>query len=113
MKLINKLNPFYLNRRIYELQKELLVALQDTLDAEKDKTEILGNLLEVTLQNEELECELKKAKELNSKWFEAVLGYAPTEAILINQDFRAKKLFVESILAKLEFEDERSDYNNA
>ena len=60
-----------------------------------------------------LELELKKAQELNNKWFEAVLGYAPTEAILINQDFRTKKLFVESILAKLELENERADDNHA
>lgn len=111
MKWLNKLNPFYLNRKVYELQKELRVALQDTLAAEKDKTEILSDLLERTLQNEELE--LKKAQELNNKWFEAVLGYAPTEAILINQDFRAKKLLVESILAKLELENERADDNHA
>lgn len=111
MKWLNKLNPFYLNRKVYELQKELRVALQDTLSAEKDKTEILSDLLERTLQNEELE--LKKAQELNNKWFEAVLGYAPTEAILINQDFRAKKLLVESILAKLELENERADDNHA
>nr|DAN52814.1 MAG TPA: hypothetical protein [Caudoviricetes sp.] len=113
MKWLNKLNPFYLNRKVYELQKELRVALQDTLAAEKDKTEILSDLLERTLQNEELELELKKAQELNNKWFEAVLGYAPTEAILINQDFRAKKLLVESILAKLELENERADDNHA
>lgn len=113
MKWLNKLNPFYLNRKVYELQKELRVALQDTLDAEKDKTEILSDLLERTLQNEELETELKKAQELNDKWFEAVLGYAPTEAILINQDFRAKKLLVESILVKLELENERANDNHA
>lgn len=115
MKWLNKLNLFYLNRKVYELQKELRVALQDTLAAEKDKTEILSDLLERTLQNEELELELelKKAQELNNKWFEAVLGYAPTEAILINQDFRAKKLLVESILAKLELENERADDNHA
>lgn len=113
MKWLNKLNPFSLNRKVYALQKELRVALQDTLDAEKDKTEILGDLLERTLQNEELELELKKAQELNNKWFEAVVGYAPTEAILINQDFRAKKLLVESILAKLELKNERADDNHA
>lgn len=113
MKWLNKLNPFYLNRKVYELQKELRVALQDTLDAEKDKTEILSDLLERTLQNEGLETELKKAQELNDKWFEAVLGYAPTEAILINQDFRAKKLLVESILVKLELENERANDNHA
>ena len=113
MKWLNKLNPFYLNRKVYELQKELRVALQDTQAAEKDKTEILSDLLERTLQNEELELELKKAQELNNKWFEAVLGYAPTEAILINQDFRAKKLLVESILVKLELENERANDNHA
>lgn len=53
-----------------------------------------------------LEIELKKAQELNNKWFEVIVGYAPTEAILINQDFRSKKLLVESILAKLELENE-------
>ena len=53
-----------------------------------------------------LEIELKKAQELNDKWFEAVVGYAPTESILINQNFRTKKLLVESILAKLELENE-------
>lgn len=113
MKWLNKFNPFYLNKRIYELQKELLSALQDTLDAEKDKTEILGNLLHKTLRNNELEGELKKAQELNNKWFEVILGYAPTEAILINQDFRAKKLLVESILARVELENERNDDNHA
>lgn len=113
MKRVNKLNPFYLNKRIYELQKELLGALQEQVETEKDKKEILGNLLHETLRNNELEGELKKAQELNNKWFEAVLGYAPTEAILINQDFRAKKLLVESILAKVELENERDDGNHA
>lgn len=113
MKWLNKLNPFYLNKRIYELQKELLGALQEQVETEKDKKEILGNLLHETLRNNELEGELKKAQELNNKWFEVILGYAPTEAILINQDFRSKKLLVESILAKLEWENEKANDNHA
>ena len=113
MKWLNKLNPFYLNKRIYELQKELLGALQEQVETEKDKKEILGNLLHETLRNNQLESELKKAQELNNKWFEVILGYAPTEAILINQDFRSKKLLVESILAKLELENEKANDNHA
>lgn len=113
MKWLNKLNPFYLNKRIYELHKELLGALQEQVETEKDKKEILSNLLHETLRNNELEGELKKAQELNNKWFEVILGYAPTEAILINQDFRSKKLLVESILAKLELENEKANDNHA
>lgn len=113
MKWLNKLNPFYLNKRIYELQKQLRCALQEQLKTDADKNELLGNLLHETLRNNELESELKKAQELNNKWFEVILGYAPTEAILINQDFRAKKLLVESILARVELENERIDDNHA
>ena len=113
MKWLNKLNPFDLKKEIFELQRALLNETHAHLEAEKDKKEILTNLLAETKRNVELEGELKKAQELNNKWFEVILGYAPTEAILINQDFRSKKLLVESILARVELENERDDDNHA
>lgn len=88
-----------------KLLSEQVHELGTVLDG-KDRFELIKKI-------HRLEIELKKTQELNNKWFEVVLRYAPTEAILINQDFRAKKLLVESILARVELENERADDNHA